>query len=182
MGTEMVHLMELPNPDEGMQRPEHGGRDRHFCVGVGEGGVAELRETLDTAGAPPPKHCVLRCAVSSAALSWPVRPLATACGFGCVQISMLALLHRHDRTGMIAPARLNRRQASRWSAAHSPRADLVCALVACCNDHAVRACAIVCQPVRAGIKYTASQSGRPAIFFRDPDENTLEVVETADWR
>ena len=40
----------------------------------------------------------------------------------------------------------------------------------------------VVEAVRAGIKYTASQSGRPAIFFRDPDENTLEVVETADWR
>lgn len=52
LGTEMVHLMEVPNPDEGMLRPEHGGRDRHFCVGVGEGGVAELRETLDAAGAP----------------------------------------------------------------------------------------------------------------------------------
>ena len=44
--------MEVPNPDEGMVRPEHGGRDRHFCVGVGEGGVAELRETLDAAGVP----------------------------------------------------------------------------------------------------------------------------------
>lgn len=34
----------------------------------------------------------------------------------------------------------------------------------------------------AGIKYTASKSGRPAIFFRDPDENCLEVVELAPWR
>ena len=24
--------MQLPNPDEGAQRPEHGGRDRHFAL------------------------------------------------------------------------------------------------------------------------------------------------------
>lgn len=34
MGPEMIHLMELPNPDPLEGRPEHGGRDRHFCVGV----------------------------------------------------------------------------------------------------------------------------------------------------
>ena len=27
-----------------------------------------------------------------------------------------------------------------------------------------------------------SNSGRPAIFFRDPDMNGLEVVETEPWR
>ena len=35
---------------------------------------------------------------------------------------------------------------------------------------------------REGIAYTASKSGRPAIFFRDPDCNTLEVVEGLAWR
>lgn len=34
LGPEMIHLMELPNPDPLEGRPEHGGRDRHFCVGV----------------------------------------------------------------------------------------------------------------------------------------------------
>jgi len=29
----------------------------------------------------------------------------------------------------------------------------------------------------AGIPYTASQSGRAALFCRDPDANTLEFVE-----
>jgi catechol 2,3-dioxygenase-like lactoylglutathione lyase family enzyme len=29
----------------------------------------------------------------------------------------------------------------------------------------------------AGVKYTASQSGRAALFCRDPDANTLEFVE-----
>lgn len=34
IGPEMIHLMELPNPDPLENRPSHGGRDRHFCVGV----------------------------------------------------------------------------------------------------------------------------------------------------
>jgi len=34
----------------------------------------------------------------------------------------------------------------------------------------------------AGVRYTRSMSGRPAIFFRDPDMNCLEVVELAAWR
>ena len=33
-----------------------------------------------------------------------------------------------------------------------------------------------------GIPYTKSKSGRAAIFFRDPDANTLECVETEPWR
>jgi glyoxylase I family protein len=33
IGPEMIHLMELPNPDPMEGRPTHGGRDRHFCVG-----------------------------------------------------------------------------------------------------------------------------------------------------
>jgi glyoxylase I family protein len=35
---------------------------------------------------------------------------------------------------------------------------------------------------KEGIKYTMSKSGRPACFFRDPDMNTLEIVEIDDWR
>eukprot|EP01024_Parvocaulis_polyphysoides_P016017 TRINITY_DN17097_c0_g1_i1.p2 TRINITY_DN17097_c0_g1~~TRINITY_DN17097_c0_g1_i1.p2 ORF type:complete len:253 (-),score=22.35 TRINITY_DN17097_c0_g1_i1:290-970(-) len=34
IGTEMIHLMELPNPDPFEGRPEHGGRDRHLCIAV----------------------------------------------------------------------------------------------------------------------------------------------------
>lgn len=34
----------------------------------------------------------------------------------------------------------------------------------------------------AGVPYTRSKSGRAAIFFRDPDQNTLECVETEAWR
>jgi glyoxylase I family protein len=29
----------------------------------------------------------------------------------------------------------------------------------------------------AGVRYTASKSGRAALFCRDPDANTLELVE-----
>lgn len=32
VGSEMIHLMELPNPDPFEGRPEHGGRDRHVCL------------------------------------------------------------------------------------------------------------------------------------------------------
>lgn len=82
IGPEMIHLMELPNPDKFGERPEHGGRDRHFCIGLDAGAV---------------------------------EPLA-------------ARLEQH------------------------------------------------------GVKYTKSKSGRPAIFFRDPDDNCLEAVEINHWR
>lgn len=34
LGSDMIHLMVLPNPDPMEGRPEHGGRDRHTAVGV----------------------------------------------------------------------------------------------------------------------------------------------------
>ncbi|GLC36526.1 hypothetical protein PLESTB_000158000 [Pleodorina starrii] len=80
IGSEMIHLMELPNPDPLAGRPEHGGRDRHTCVGVAA--VDPLVEKLEAAGVP----------------------------------------------------------------------------------------------------YTRSMSGRPAVFFRDPDMNCLECVELEPWR
>ena len=48
IGPEMIHLMELPNPDPIEGRPEHGGRDRHFCVGVED--IGPLEERLKQAG------------------------------------------------------------------------------------------------------------------------------------
>jgi len=80
IGSEMIHLMELPNPDPLESRPEHGGRDRHTCVGVQS--VEPLIQKLEAAGIP----------------------------------------------------------------------------------------------------FTKSMSGRPAIFFRDPDMNCLECAETESWR
>jgi catechol 2,3-dioxygenase-like lactoylglutathione lyase family enzyme len=76
-GGQQLHLMQLPNPDAASVRPEHGGRDRHLALGVG---------------------------------------------------NMVALKSRLDA---------------------------------------------------AGVKYTASKSGRAALFCRDPDANTLEFVEVS---
>ncbi|KAF8724939.1 hypothetical protein HU200_020655 [Digitaria exilis] len=48
VGSEMIHLMELPNPDPLTGRPEHGGRDRHTCIAIKD--VLKLKETFDKAG------------------------------------------------------------------------------------------------------------------------------------
>ncbi|CAK9328212.1 unnamed protein product [Citrullus colocynthis] len=50
VGAEMIHLMELPNPDPLSGRPEHGGRDRHTCIGIKD--VSKLKVILDKAGIP----------------------------------------------------------------------------------------------------------------------------------
>jgi catechol 2,3-dioxygenase-like lactoylglutathione lyase family enzyme len=49
-GGQQLHLMNLPNPDAGVTRPEHGGRDRHVAVGVRQ--LAALRARLDAGGIP----------------------------------------------------------------------------------------------------------------------------------
>lgn len=48
VGAEMIHLMELPNPDPLTGRPEHGGRDRHACLAIRD--VSKLKDILDRAG------------------------------------------------------------------------------------------------------------------------------------
>ncbi len=45
--TQQIHLMLLPNPEVGLQRAAHGGRDRHVAYGVS--GIAELRARLSAA-------------------------------------------------------------------------------------------------------------------------------------
>ena len=45
--AEMIHLMELPSPDPTEGRPEHGGRDRHFCLGLDH--IGPLEDRLRTA-------------------------------------------------------------------------------------------------------------------------------------
>ncbi|MFS7991284.1 putative glyoxalase/Bleomycin resistance protein/Dihydroxybiphenyl dioxygenase [Helianthus anomalus] len=50
VGSEMIHLMELPNPDPPTGRPEHGGRDRHTCIAIRD--VSKLKTILDKAGIP----------------------------------------------------------------------------------------------------------------------------------
>jgi glyoxylase I family protein len=34
LGPQQIHLLCLPDPDKGVVRPEHGGRDRHVALGV----------------------------------------------------------------------------------------------------------------------------------------------------
>ncbi|KAG2718063.1 hypothetical protein I3760_03G203400 [Carya illinoinensis] len=50
VGSEMIHLMELPNPDPLTGRPQHGGRDRHTCIAIRD--VSKLKTILDKAGIP----------------------------------------------------------------------------------------------------------------------------------
>ncbi|XP_010247376.1 PREDICTED: uncharacterized protein LOC104590407, partial [Nelumbo nucifera] len=50
VGSEMIHLMELPNPDPLTGRPEHGGRDRHACIAIRD--VSKLKAIFDEAGVP----------------------------------------------------------------------------------------------------------------------------------
>lgn len=48
LGPQQIHLICLPNPEKGLIRPEHGGRDRHVAVAVDS--VTELARRLDAAG------------------------------------------------------------------------------------------------------------------------------------
>jgi glyoxylase I family protein len=45
---QQIHLMLLPNPEVGSQRPAHGGRDRHVALAVRD--IARLAERLDQVG------------------------------------------------------------------------------------------------------------------------------------
>ena len=46
--NQQIHLMQVPNPEEGLQRPQHGGRDRHVALAVSD--MEELIRRLDVAG------------------------------------------------------------------------------------------------------------------------------------
>ena len=41
--NQMIHIMELANPDPMEGRPEHGGRDRHMCIAVTDIAPVEQR-------------------------------------------------------------------------------------------------------------------------------------------
>jgi catechol 2,3-dioxygenase-like lactoylglutathione lyase family enzyme len=45
---QQIHLMRLPDPEAGLQRPVHGGRDRHVALRVSD--MAALMTRLDEAG------------------------------------------------------------------------------------------------------------------------------------
>lgn len=46
--NQQIHLMLLPNPELGLQRPAHGGRDRHVALAVSD--LNKLIERLNDAG------------------------------------------------------------------------------------------------------------------------------------
>ena len=45
---QQLHLMCLPDPEAGLQRPEHGGRDRHVALAIDD--LAALTARLEAAG------------------------------------------------------------------------------------------------------------------------------------
>lgn len=50
IGTQQLHLMELPNPDAVAVRPAHGGRDRHVALAVTD--IESMRVALEAANVP----------------------------------------------------------------------------------------------------------------------------------
>lgn len=46
--SQQIHLMLLPNPEAGLQRPAHGGRDRHVAFAASD--LVKLVERLGQAG------------------------------------------------------------------------------------------------------------------------------------
>jgi len=48
IGACQIHLICLPNPEAGLTRPEHGGRDRHIALAVTD--ISQLKARLDDAG------------------------------------------------------------------------------------------------------------------------------------
>lgn len=50
LGQQQIHLMVLPNPDQGAERPAHGGLDRHVALAVADWDA--LENHLECAGIP----------------------------------------------------------------------------------------------------------------------------------
>lgn len=50
IGSQQLHLLELPNPGQGIARPEHVGRDFHFALYIKD--INEIVEKLDNADIP----------------------------------------------------------------------------------------------------------------------------------
>lgn len=47
LGEQQIHLLRLPNPEKGLVRPQHGGRDRHIALAVDS--IDALAARLDAA-------------------------------------------------------------------------------------------------------------------------------------
>jgi glyoxylase I family protein len=50
LGEQQIHLLALPNPDAGTERPAHGGRDRHVALLIDD--LEGMQTTLEKAGVP----------------------------------------------------------------------------------------------------------------------------------
>jgi glyoxylase I family protein len=50
IGLQQIHLLELPNPEFGLERPAHVGRDRHVALRIAD--LDALRDALDQAKIP----------------------------------------------------------------------------------------------------------------------------------
>lgn len=50
LGEQQIHLLQLPNPDNATDRPEHGGRDRHTAVLVDD--LDGMTHKLDASSIP----------------------------------------------------------------------------------------------------------------------------------
>jgi len=48
LGAQQLHLMQLPNPEAGLQRPLNGGRDRHIAFAVED--LSVLMHKLEDSG------------------------------------------------------------------------------------------------------------------------------------
>jgi len=48
VGDQQIHLLQCPNPDAGIRRPAHGGRDRHTAITVSD--LDALSARLEAAG------------------------------------------------------------------------------------------------------------------------------------
>lgn len=48
VGDQQLHLMELPDPDRGGTRPDHGGRDHHIALAVAD--LMPVEHALERAG------------------------------------------------------------------------------------------------------------------------------------
>ncbi len=47
LGEQQIHLLELPNPEAALEKPAHGGRDRHVAVRVDD--LEGMRQRLEAA-------------------------------------------------------------------------------------------------------------------------------------
>lgn len=63
---QQLHLMDLSNPDAGVVRPEHGGRDRHIALGIADVGALRSGSSRPASATRPASRDARRCSASDA--------------------------------------------------------------------------------------------------------------------